>query len=126
MSQASNYLETALLNHVFRNTALTSPATVYLALYTTNPGDDDTGTEVSGGSYSRQAIGFDAPSGGAIVNSSDVNFTSMPGTTVSHWGVRDASSGGNLLAYGSYSTPVDVTAGETFTQQAGTLTITQS
>ncbi len=34
MSDMSNYLEDALANHVFRNTSLTSPTTVYVALFT--------------------------------------------------------------------------------------------
>lgn len=49
MSQLSNYLENKLIDHVLRNTAYTPPATVYLALYTTDPTDADSGTEVSGG-----------------------------------------------------------------------------
>ena len=82
MSQASDYLEAALLNHVFRNTAMTSPTTVYLAIYTSNPNDDNSGTEVSTGGYTRQAITFGAPSGGAITNSSAEAFTA----TGASWG----------------------------------------
>ena len=53
MSEMSNYLENALVNAVLRNTSYTSPATVYLALYTSDPTDADAGTEVSGTSYAR-------------------------------------------------------------------------
>lgn len=48
MAEMSNYLENALINATLRNTSYTSPATVYLALYTSDPTDADSGTEVSG------------------------------------------------------------------------------
>jgi hypothetical protein len=80
MSEMSNYLEDALINVTLRNTAYTTPTTVYLALYTTDPTDADTGTEVSGGSYARQAITMGAPSNGVSVSSADISF---PQCTVS-------------------------------------------
>lgn len=65
MSDASNYLEDAIIDHVFRNTALTSPTTVYVALFTAvSDAEAGTGTEVSGGAYARQAVTFAAPSNG--------------------------------------------------------------
>ncbi|GHF71286.1 phage tail fiber protein [Seohaeicola zhoushanensis] len=101
MSSFSDYLENALLNHVFRNTALTSPTNVYLALYTANPTDAGGGTEVTGGGYTRQAITFGAASGGAISNTAAVEFTASGASfgTVTGVGIFDASSGGNLLAW---------------------------
>ena len=56
MAEMSNHLENALINAVLRNTSYTSPTTTYLALYTSDPTDADTGTEITGGSYVRQAI----------------------------------------------------------------------
>jgi hypothetical protein len=64
-----------------RNTSYTSPATVYVSLYTTDPTDADSGTEVSGGSYARTAVTFGAPSNGVSTNSADVTF---PTATASH------------------------------------------
>ncbi len=46
MAEMSNYLENALINVTLRATAYTAPTTVYLALYTSDPTDADTGTEV--------------------------------------------------------------------------------
>ena len=46
MAEFSNYLENAIINAVLRNTAYTSPSTVYVSLYTSDPTDADTGTEV--------------------------------------------------------------------------------
>ena len=62
MAEFSNYLENALINAVLRNTSYTSPTTVYVSLYTTDPTDADSGTEVSGGLYARTAVTFGAPS----------------------------------------------------------------
>ena len=52
----SNYLENALINATLRDTTYTSPATVYVSLWTTDPTDAGSGTEVSGGSYARTAV----------------------------------------------------------------------
>jgi len=103
MSQASDYLENALINHVFRNTALTSPAAVYLALFNGDPTDAGTGgTEVTTTirAAGRVAITFGAPSGGVSSNSAAVDFgTADAGATVSYIGIYDAASAGNLLAH---------------------------
>lgn len=101
MSSFSDYAENAILNHVFRNVALTSPAAVYLALYTTAPTDAGGGTEVSGGGYARQAITFGAPASGVISNTSAVSLTATGANfgTITAVGVFDAASGGNLVAW---------------------------
>lgn len=124
MAAASNYLENALINHVFRNVAMTSPTTVYLALFTSDPTDAGSGTEVSGGSYARQAAAFAAPSNGSASSSADINFTNMPAATVTHVGVYDAASLGNLLYHGALTSSKTVNAGDTFTVTAGNLTVT--
>lgn len=103
MDAKSNYLENAILNHVLRNTALTSPATVYVALYTVAPTDAGGGTEVTGGSYARQAVTFAAPASGVCTNSGAVTFPTASANwgTVVAMGVFDAVSAGNLLYYGN-------------------------
>jgi len=113
MSNASNFLEDAVLNHFFRNSAVASPSQVFLALYRTNPTDFDTGLEVSGGGYARQRIIFSPPvqSGGAstISNSDAIQYPEATsdwtgtGETVGFWGIRTALTGGNLLAYGEFT-----------------------
>ncbi|MCQ4363136.1 hypothetical protein KQR54_18730 [Mycobacterium gordonae] len=106
MGSMSNYLETAILNAVFRNLAFTSPAIVYLALYTADPTEADTGTEVSGGAYARQAVTFGAPSQvsnrATISNTADITFpvASAAWGTITHIGIRSASTAGNLLYFG--------------------------
>ena len=101
MAEMSNFLENALINATLRNTSYTSPTTVYVGLYTTDPGEGNTGTEVSGGSYARVSVSFGAPSNGVSTNSASVTFPTATGTwgTVTHIGILDALTGGNLLYY---------------------------
>ncbi|MBR41189.1 MAG: hypothetical protein CMA89_04810 [Euryarchaeota archaeon] len=122
----SDYLEQKVLDYVLRDQADWAPASVHLSLHTANPGEDGTGTEVSGSGYARQAITFNAAhaTNGTIDNSSEETFTNMPGVTVTHIGIWDNSSGGNLLFYGAVDTPKTVTAGDTITLAAGALDIT--
>jgi len=126
MAEMSNYLENALVNATLRNTAYTSPSTVYLALYTSDPTDADTGTEVSGTSYARQSITFGSPSNGATTNSAAIEFPQAGGSwgTVTHIGIRDALTTGNLL----YHTPLDasktIATGDVFRVASGSLSVT--
>lgn len=126
MAEMSNFLENALVNATLRNTAYTSPTTVYLALYTTDPTDADIGTEVSGTSYARQSITFGAPSNGTSTNSAAIEFPQAGGSwgTVTHIGIRDALTTGNLL----YHTPLDasktIATGDVFRVASGSLSVT--
>ena len=126
MAEMSNYLENALINVTLRATAYTTPTTVYLALYTSDPTDADTGTEVSGTSYARQSITFGAPSNGATTNSAAIEFPQAGGSwgPVAYVGIRDASTAGNLL----YHTPLDasktIATGDVFRIAAGSLSVT--
>jgi len=126
MSEMSNYLETALVNATLRNTSYTSPATVYAALFTTDPTDAGSGTEVSGGAYARTSITFGSPSNGVTTNSADVTFPTctVAWGTVTHMGIYDASTSGNLL----YHTPLDasktVDSGDIFKISSGNLSVT--
>jgi hypothetical protein len=128
MAEISNFLETALINATLRNTSYTSPATVYVGLYLTDPTDANTGTEVSGGSYARAAVTFGAPSSGTATNNAAVEFPQATASwgAVTHIGILDASSGGNLL----YHTPLDVSKtidiGDIFKINSGNLSVTLS
>ena len=126
MSAMSNYLETKVLDYVLRDTADWAPAAVYLSLHTADPAEDGSGAEVSGGSYARQAITFNAAhaTNGTIDNSSAEEFTNMPGCTVTHIGIWDAASSGNLLFYGAVTASKAVASGDTISLAAGALVIT--
>jgi hypothetical protein len=126
MAEFSNYLENALINAVLRNTSYTSPATVYVSLYTTDPTDADTGTEVSGGSYARTAVTMGAPSNGVSTNSADVTFPTATASwgTVTHIGIHDASTSGNLLFHTPLDTAKTIDSGDIFKIESGNLSVT--
>ena len=125
MAEMSNYLEGALINAVLRNTSYTSPATVYLALYTTDPTDADAGTEVSGNAYVRQAITFGAPSDGVSTNSAAIEFPQATGSwgTVAYIGIRDASTAGNLLFHTALDASKTIETGDVFRMAIGSLSV---
>jgi hypothetical protein len=106
----TNYLETALLNHVLRNVSYTSPTQPYVALYTVAPTETGGGTEVSGGGYARQPITFTAPAPDSVSNTTDVTFpiASADWGTIVAFGIFDASTGGNLLYYANLTVARDV------------------
>ena len=126
MAAMSNYLENALVNAVLRNTSYSSPATVYVGLFTSDPTDAGSGTEVSGGSYARKAASFNAPSNGASTTGATVTFDQATGSwgTVTHFGIFDASTSGNLLFHGALSVSKTVGTGDVFTIPSGSLTVT--
>lgn len=123
---ASNYLEDALLNATLRNTTYTSPATVYVGLFTTNPTDSAPGTEVttSGTAYARQAVTFGAPSSGACSNSVAVTFAVATANygTVEGFGIFDNVSAGNML-YWCDSPSVPVNSGQQASFAIGALVV---
>ena len=125
MAAASDYLEAALLDATLRATSYTSPSTVYLALYTSDPGDDNSGTECSGTSYARQSVAF-SRSGATASNSAAVEFPTAGGAwgTITHFGVLDAATSGNLLYHGALTTSRAITSGDIFRVPTGDLDIT--
>ena len=123
----SNYLETEILDHVFSGNAYTAPSTLYLSLHTANPDEDGSGTEVStsGTAYARATITF-TTSGNTASNTSAVEFSTATANfgTVSHVGVWDASTSGNLLCYAALSSSKTIETGDVFRVPAGDLDIT--
>ena len=128
----SNYLAAALLNRIFRGQAMTFPTNVYVALYTSDPTKNDTGQEVTGGGYARQQVIFSAPveeNGKQVIrNSADVVFpiATADWGTVTHAGIRDAATGGNLLYFGPLNVPRTILAGDRARLLAGMIELTLS
>lgn len=124
----SDYLRTALLNHVLSGNPYTPPTTVYAALYTVSPTSAGGGTEVTAADYARVSTTWATASLGSIDNSADIRFPSA-GTTLSSWGtpttlcLLDAPTGGNLLFFGPLSAPVILAMGNDFLISADDLTI---
>jgi len=126
MAAMSNYLENALINATLRNTSYTSPSVVYVGLFTSDPTDAGSGTEVSGGSYARKAATFGAPSNGASTISSAIEFDQATGSwgTVTHFGIYDASTSGNLLYHGALTASKVIDTGDVFKFATSALTVT--
>lgn len=123
----TTYLVNKLVNHCYRNTAFTSPTTVYAALITSTASASDllAGTltnEVTGGSYARVALTVGAPTAG-ISTASTVTFTTASaGWGVIRWvAIMDASTAGNILSDGQLSSDVTINNGNTFQFNSGSL-----
>ena len=107
MTGASDYSAQHFLEWVTGKTAMPSVPTVYVALFTAVGTDAGSGfTEVSGGSYARTVTTglWNSASGtgpSTISNSSNITFPQSTGSwgTVIAWGLYDASTSGNLLAW---------------------------
>lgn len=121
----TNYLETELLDHVFAGNSYTSPAAVYVGLFTAAPGEAGGGTEVSGGSYVRRSASFSV-SGNLATTSAAIEFPTATANwgTVTHIGIFDASSAGNMLAYATLTASKTIDSGDVFRIPAGDIDIT--
>ena len=130
MAEMSNYLENALINATLRNTTYTSVATVYVSLWTSDPTDAGSGTEVStsGTSYARTAVTFGAPANGVTTNNADVTFPTATASwgTVGWIGINDAATSGNLLYHTALDTAKAIDSGDIFKIATGNLSVTLS
>ena len=126
MAAFSNYLENALINGTLRATSYTAPTTVYVGLFTSDPTDAGSGTEVSGNAYARQSATFAAPSSGASSTSADVQFPQATGTwgTVGWFSIFDALTTGNLMYHGALTASKTIETGDVFKIASGNLTVT--
>ena len=99
----SNYAKSKIVDHLFRGVASTPVSKVYIAFYISNPTDADIGTEVTGCAYARQEITYGEPSiSGEDTIIQNINIVTFPVASsnwgmVTHYGIRDALTGGNLL-----------------------------
>lgn len=130
MSKASDYLENKLTDLILRGAAFTAPVTIYVSLHTADPLDAASGTEVSGGSYARVAITANTTNwsgtqsagstvassgtGGASSNNGAITFPSPTASwgTVTHFGIWDAATTGNLLVHGALGTSKTINNGD--------------
>ena len=124
---ASNYTENLALKWLLttNSSGVTRPTAWYVALFTSDPTDAGSGTEVSGTSYARTAVTFSVTDDTAT-NSGAVTFPAAGGSwgTISHIGVYDASTSGNLLFHGAVTTSKQIDSGDTFTISTSNLSIT--
>lgn len=124
MSGFSTHLANAIVNYTLRGQAMPAITGTYFALFTSDPTDAFTaGTEVSAGWYVRKATGaFAAPAAGVTYNSARVEFPAVTGAqvTISHVGIVDSLTGGNLLYSEALSTPKTLNINDVFVIDSGT------
>lgn len=131
----SDFLELELLDHVFGNAAYTAPGTLHFGLWTTALDDTSTGDtagEPVGNNYARQSLtnnltNFPAASGGAKSNGVAITGWSASGGnwgTVTHLGILDAATSGNMLAWADLTVAKTINDGDTAEIPIGDLDIT--
>lgn len=128
MAALSDFSEKLLLDWLMTNGTATRPTAWYVGLFTAAPNDAGGGTEVSGNGYSRQSVTFAAATSGAgtTSNTGDVVFTAAGGAwgTITHIGIFDASTSGNLLWHGSLTASKTVADGDTLQFSTGNIDLT--
>lgn len=142
MSAMSDYLENKLIDQLFRGQSAPTTTNLYVALLTDAPSDSGGGTEVSGNNYARVAVASSlanwagtqgagttvasSGTGGSTSNNNAITFPTPSATwgTVTHFGIYDASTGGNLVFYGTLTIAKTINQSDTVTFPAGSLSIT--
>jgi hypothetical protein len=122
----SNYLANKLISATVRNLSYTTPSTVYLALFTTDPTKDNDGDEVDQASYTRQEVTFTVPADGVATNASQIDWA----TATTNWGnvgwvaIMDASTSGNMLYFAGLDNPKTILTGDQFRINVNQLQLT--
>ena len=136
MAALSNYAENELLDVLlgFNDVAFPDIDNVHVALFTSDPGEDASGSEVSGTSYARISVANNnsggkwvAATNGVKKNNAAVTFVAAGGSwgVVTHVALFTAATGTtNLLAYGPLTESKTVGTGDVFSFGVGDLQIT--
>lgn len=127
MTALAPYAENAILEHLFKNTSL-AVANAYIGYFNNSITDDSVPTEVSGNGYARVQIDnkMGSASGGTITNTSAIEFPVASGGdhgTIVAIAIFDASSGGNMIAFGDLSSSRTVSDGDQLSIAVGNLSI---
>ena len=131
MSNLTNYAENEFVDALVRGQPLGAPATMYFALFTSDPTDTGAaGTEITGGSYARVAVtaslanfagtqsaGSTTASSGTGGQTSNNIAITFPAPTANwgvatHWALMDASGGGNAWVSSPLTTPKTINNGD--------------
>lgn len=124
--------ENELLDGLTGVTQLTTPAIVYLALFTADPTDTGSVTnELTSPGYARQSIAglFSAATGtnGTSSNTSEINFAAATGDWdgVTHVGfmVSDVETTDDMMSNIQLDASITILNGQTFTFAVGSLTL---
>lgn len=131
----SDYMENKVLD-IVGGVTFTSPATVWIGLWTAALSDTSTGAtagEVSGGTYSRASVtnnatNWPAASGGSKSNGTDIVFPQATAGwgTITHAAILDASTNGNILYWWDLTASRVVNTNDIFKFLAGSITLTEA
>lgn len=139
MSKFSDYLETNILQSTLRGIAFPVPAGIFVGLFTADPTDANiTANELTTAAvpaYARVnaanggaiATGWAAPANGVTSNALALTFAANNGAaavTITHIGLYDALTGGNLLYHAPLVTSKTLQTGDVLSFGVGTLTVT--
>lgn len=140
MSEFSNYLQNRIVDNTLRGEAMSPSADVYVALFTDDPGEDGSGTEVTTvvwPSYARQdtaaggllTAAWSNPVSGATANANEVTFPAYnPGDgttpiTITHMALYDAATAGNMLYYSALTTSKTLQPSDVLSFAVGNITV---
>ena len=132
MSALSNTYENSTLDHLLGTATLTSPTTVYVALFTSAAGletdvsGDWTEITTSGSAYARQSATFASAASGSAATNANITFSAATADwgTISHVAVMDAATGGSVIVFGALDVAKEILNGDQFLITTGNLTIT--
>jgi len=133
----ANYLQESLLGLAFGGINWTPPSTLYVGLSTTAIAENGSGiTEPpASANYSRVAVAnnttnWTAPSGGSngtvVSNATAITFPMASGSwgTIQYFFIADLATGGDILGFGTLTTPQTISTDDIASFAAGALTIT--
>jgi hypothetical protein len=142
MTALTDYAENKVIDAILRAQSLGAPATWYVALFTSAPTDAAVGTEVSGNNYSRASLAASlanwagtqaaasttasSGTGGQSSNNAAITFATPSGSwgTVTHWGLFDASTSGNMWIYAPLTVSKTINTSDSVSFAIGALTVT--
>ena len=142
MAAMSDYLENKLIDQLFRGQTAPTTSNLYVALFTSTPTDSTPGTEPSGNGYARvqiasglttwsgtQGAGSTTASSGATGTTSNNGSITFPTPlanwgVVTHFGIFDAATSGNMLFHGALTITKTINQDDTVAFPAGSLSLT--
>ena len=121
----TDYLENRIMNAIFKGKTYRGPSALYLALFTAGPDDTGKGTEVSDSAYARQLITFGDVTDGTVSNTNLIEFApaAVNYGVITHVGIYDRQTGGNLLFYSELATSIVAGQGVGVNIQPGDLSV---
>lgn len=126
MAGFTNYLEHAVLDHVFGGSAYAQP-TIWVGLWTVAPTDTSTAGESTGTGYTRiRSTTWVAASSGQTANSTAIPFPTATASwgTIEYFALCTSSAAGEVLAYSSLTTSKTIALGDSVTFSTGAIVIT--